>query len=155
MVSRRRITQAVSVGVLLLAGCGGGSSIAEPEELPTRRVQAVFAQPWPEATYVIRTDAEWQAAWAGYASGLTPPPQRPAVNFAQDMLLGLSRGWGPDGCHSVRIKRVYEEATRVRVEFQHQRGLTGVGCTLALVPLSDFVAVPRLGKAVVFVEVAA
>jgi hypothetical protein len=142
----------------LLAGCGGGSD-ALPAELPFDRVrQATQYGFWPEQAYVFTTDAQWASAWASYISGsVIGTVERPAVDFSKRNLLGVSRGWGNNGCWALNITRVVETTQQIRVEYVQTKGPppgVTLACTLAIVPMADFVTVPKSDKAVVYIELA-
>lgn len=140
----------------LLAGCGGGGDDTMPAELPFDRVrQATQFGAWPEQGYVFSTDAQWASAWAAYMKGRAiVPAERPAVDFSKRTLLGVSRGWGANGCWGLNIVRVVETAAQLVVEYAQSKGPASDGtlCTAALVPMADFVTVPRSDKPVIYTE---
>jgi len=141
----------------LLAACGGGSEDPWPAELPFERVrQATQFGDWPEQGYAFGTDAQWASAWAAYISGRAlGPVDRPEVDFSRRNLLGVSRGWGNNGCWGLNITRVVETAAQIRVEYVQSKGPAAPDmlCTQALVPMADFVTVPKSDKPVVYTEV--
>ena len=95
-------------------------------------------------------------AWAAYTSGRAiTPAERPAVDFGRHNLLGISRGWGNNGCWGLNITRVLETATQIRVEYLQSKGPARPDtlCSQALVPMADFVTVPKSDKPVLYVEV--
>jgi hypothetical protein len=140
----------------LLAGCGG-SGDSPPFDLPFDRVrQATPYGPWPEQSFVFTTDAQWASAWAAYTNGFPfVPVQRPAVDFSKHNLLGISRGYGRTGCWGLNITRVVENTQQIRVDYVQTKGPPGpnILCTQAIVPMADFVTVPKSSKPVVYNEV--
>ena len=137
-----------------LQACGGGSDQPfAPFDIPTQRISASWRIQDVQQTYVIRTAPEWRAAWETHEPATIPRTAQPLVDFGNNMVVGLTLGAGPNGCHSVRISRVVEEADSIRVEYQRFPGPTSlpVACTLAIVPLTDFVAIKRSDKPVAFV----
>jgi len=138
--------------VLALAGlvaCGGGESF-QPRELSMARLGVSWAPTELRQTYALRSDAEWQAAWQAHEPRTTPAAQRPAVDFSRQMVLGLTQGSGPNGCHGLSIRRVVEQAELVQVQVAVTVPTGSVACPQAIVPLTDFVVVERIDKPVVF-----
>lgn len=128
---------------LLLAACGGADPGAV-QDIPFTRLQADLQGDWPVATYVVRDPAQWSAAWAQHTPWQVPAPPLPAVDFSRTMLLGVSAGWGANGCMGLAITRVQADAQGLRVEYRHNDPPgPGIACTMALVPLVDFVQVPQ------------
>lgn len=153
LISRvRRLSKRLSLSLVLvaLASCGGGDDF-QPTDIEFMRVPAVAFGVWPVQTYTVRTDAEWERAWSTYKTSTMPPPERPQLDFNANVLVGVSLGEGPNGCHRVRILRVTEESRAVRVEYRHDFPDTWSLCTQAIVPLADFVTFTRLEKEVYFV----
>ena len=66
------------------------------------------------------------------------------------MVLGLTQGSGPNGCHGLSIRRVVEQAEQVEVQYAVTVPTGSVACPQAIVPLTDFVVVERIDKPVVF-----
>lgn len=141
---------------MALLACGGSDPMT-PVNLPMARVEAW----WPvldlKQSYAIRDDAQWQRVWTAHEPQTWPATERPQVDFSKSMVLGLSLGWGPSGCDGMSIRRVIEEQRELRVEYMSSPRTTTppeiLVCTTALVPLTDFVVVPRSDKSVYFVQV--
>ena len=68
------------------------------------------------------------------------------------MVLGVTRGTGNSGCYGLQITKVTEHADDIRTEFVQSRPTGIMYCSMALVPLTDFVVVPASPKPVVFTE---
>ena len=134
-----------------LVACGGSNGV-QPREVPFSRVAAFWATTDLRQTYAIRTEAEWRTAWQAHEPLTTPKTERPAVDFTTSMVLGLTLGSGPNGCHGVAIRRVVEQESRVQVEYSVATPAPGVACTQAIVPLTDFVVVERVDKPVAFLQ---
>lgn len=144
---------AVLASVLLsaaLVACGGGEGF-QPRELSMTRLGFAWAPTELRQTYALRNEAEWQAAWLAHEPRTTPPAMRPAVDFSRQMVLGLTQGSGPNGCHGLSIRRVVEQAEQIQVQYAVTVPASDAGCTQAIVPLTDFVVVERLDKPVAFV----
>jgi len=69
------------------------------------------------------------------------------------MVLGITQGSGPSGCYSLLIRRIVEEETELRVEYSlsepNFEPLIFL-CATVMVPLTDFVEVPKSDKPVSF-----
>lgn len=148
--SRPRLAAACLAAAALL-GCGGGETAAL-RELAMTRLPVSWATTDLRQTYTIRSDAEWQAAWQAHEPRTVPPAARPAVDFSRQMVLGLTRGTGPNGCHGLSIQRVVEHAEQLLVHYAVSTPSGTAACTQALVALTDFVVVERLDKPVSFVQ---
>jgi hypothetical protein len=149
MIQRRHVLFAALAATQLIA-CGGGDD-TEPVELPRQRVQAFWSYTDLKENYVVRTEAQWQATWAKHQPRGSED-LRPQIDFSRFMVLGVTRGTGPDGCHGLGISQVTERSDDIRVEFWQSRPTGTMICTMSLVPLTDFVIVPASAKPVTFVE---
>lgn len=145
-----------AVATLWLAGvlqaCGGSAPFV-PVELPITRIAANWRVSDLQQTYTVRTAAEWRSAWEANEPQTIPRADLPQVDFSQSMVVGLTLGSGPNGCHSLAIVRVVEEADVIRVEYRRRPGPTElpVSCTLAVVALTDFVSIKKSDKRVTFI----
>ena len=149
----------------LLVACGGGSDAPAPaaplatlsSEIPVVYLQGDFYGNWPVQSYVARTEAEWRQIWDQHDPQQIPAPEMPVVDFALHTVVGVSLGWGADGCHGFQIVRIMEEAEQIRVEYRHTFPDWGTGspqffCTMALVPLVGFAKIPATAKPIVFTQ---
>ena len=143
-----RATCACLLSASLIA-CGGGTN-DEPKDIPFARVQGDFFGEWPVQTYVARSDSEWSQVWNQFVSYFEPPAPKPVVDFSAYTVVGISLGWGFNGCEGVAISRVMETSTEIDVEYRRLSALPGQGCTASVVPLIDFVEISATTKPVVF-----
>jgi LPS sulfotransferase NodH len=150
-VSARICRVAAGLAAAALLGCGGGDTFV-PRELVVTRLLASWATTDLRETYTVRSDAQWQAAWQAHEPRTTPPAVRPAVDFSRQMVLGLTRGTGPNGCYGLSIQRVVEHADQLVVHYAVSTPSGTAACTQALVALTDFVVVERLDKPVSFAQ---
>lgn len=58
---------------------------------------------------VARDDAQWREIWNQHVSRELPPPQAPAVDFAQDMVVCVCIGNRPTAGWSVKVERAVKE----------------------------------------------
>jgi len=138
---------------LLLAACGGSDTF-QAREMPISRITAWWQSTSLNERYVVRSESEWQAVWKLHEPPTLPASIRPSIDFSSTMVVGLTFGSGPNGCYGLSIRRAVEEEFEIRVEYlQAAAGGPGVLCTQAIVPLTDFVSVPRSDKHVVFVRI--
>lgn len=132
-----------------LSACGG-SGTAEVSDVPFSRLQVRWAAQPLQLTHVIRNDADWAAAWQVHQPLTSPPTPRPVVDFSRDMVLGLSRGSGPNGCFGLTILRVVDEGAQLVVQYRVSEPPAQQVCTTVIVALTDFVTVPRSDQPVRF-----
>lgn len=137
-----------------LIACGGSNRL-EPREVPTARVQAFWPSTNLRQTYTVRSDDEWKLVWLAHEPTTLPRSERPQVDFSRKMILGLTQGFGPNGCHGLSIRRVVEEEDELRVEYLLVGPQPFVACTQAFVALTDFVIVDRSDKRIAFVQIGA
>lgn len=143
----------ILLAAVLSAACGG-SEPYQPRELNFARINAFWPALDRKETYVVRSDAEWQTAWQLHEPLTIPKTERPPIDFSRSMVLGITQGSGLSGCYGLLIRRVVEEETELRVEYsllEPKFELTPTFvCTTLLVPLTDFVEVPKSDKPVSF-----
>lgn len=162
----KRVASLIALSALAACGLISGP-IVEAEDKP---LELVYLQPeypvarmWPSAEYVARTEDEWARVWN---EGTVMDPRdenvprhgRPAVDFNQYMVIGISRGHGYSGCHGLYFRDIVERANFIEVQFVHQQpdetvSAQGAGatCTAMGVFLVRWVRVLKLGKPVRFV----
>jgi hypothetical protein len=115
------------LSVALLISCGGGS---DEIEVPFVSLAGDFSGEWPVRNYVLRSESEWETAWLEHTPALSPPPEKPVVNFQTNVLLGVSLGLSRGGCESVAIVRVTRAAANHLVEYrQNTPSGLNFGCT--------------------------
>jgi hypothetical protein len=151
---KRRNALLLALLATQLCACGGGDGDFEPVELPQQRIRASWDYTTLSETYVIRSEAQWEATWTRHQPR-SPGDVRPQIDFSRFMVLGITRGTASSGCFDVRITKVIETGDDIRVEFQQSRPRPGSFCTASVEPLTDFVIVPASSKPVTFVEKAA
>jgi hypothetical protein len=108
---------------------------------------------WPEGTYVARTESEWNAIWDQRTSFVTPSPVKPIIDFTSSMVVGISLGMWPNGCHRLEILQVLDKVDELEVHYRHVQPSGEVMCTTSFVPVVGFVTVPSSTKSVRFVSV--
>lgn len=127
----------------LVASCGGGG---EPpvEDVPVVPVQgAYWYASWPVRTYVIRSQEEWQAAWAEVESIGNPPPPLPPIDFTQNAVLGASVGWAGYACTPFGIRKIQRTGDDHQVEYGFgQPPPADSACIAMMVPAYAFALVP-------------
>jgi hypothetical protein len=137
--------------LLALAACGGGHDDV-PQERFFSRIEAPWAYTTLSADYVSATAADWNVTWHLHEPRWIPARAPVSVDFASDMVLGLTRGTGSSGCDTLTIKRVLETSQRLQVEYVRAVPLQLQGCSGNLTPLTDFVITAKSLKPVVFVQ---
>lgn len=145
MLSRFFVAAAALLG---LFACGGGE---EAQEIPLVQVQAAWYASWPVRQYVVRTQADWEAAWSEPVTIGNPRPALPEIDFSSNGVLGVSNGWG--GCRSFRVKSVYRAGNDYVVRYGTSDPPPFTGCAAVLVPEVSLVLVPQPIGRVDFVRV--
>jgi hypothetical protein len=145
---------AISLSLMTaLNACGGSDSAVE---VAFARVGGLNFASWPPGFYQARTEQEWETVWAQRETAAFPVSPIPAVDFAREMVVGVSEGMGPNGCHDLSITRVIEGDSELVVEYlrsvPHFDPAHPIACTLGLVPLVDFITTRQSDKPVRFVR---
>jgi hypothetical protein len=101
---------------------------------------------------VIRNEAQFISLWEEFTSGLgtSAIPEKPRVDFDQEMVIMLSLGIQPNGGYHVKVKKITESkdyiTVTVRVETPNPNG----SYTDALIRPYQFVKLKSTPKIVVF-----
>ncbi len=122
----------------LLSACGGGSTepvVIIPIALSTEQMTAIQSALWPSSPYVVRSQAQWQAAWdARYQNLITivcsvpticapdPGPPIPNFDFERFTLIGIFGELSPG--QSVQLERLVIEDGVIHV---YSRRSTQIG----------------------------
>lgn len=149
-MKRIGMTVVAAFVALTLAGCGGTDDYPETEVASVRLVASWRITDHLQ-TYEVRSDAAWQDVWATHEPQSIPPTPRPNFDFSRQMILGVTNGSGPNGCHGLNIQRIIERRDDLLVEYQVRNDSSPlILCTQSIVSLSDFVVVPRSNKMITF-----
>lgn len=98
---------------------------------------------WPVRTYVIRSQDEWQAAWAEVKSIGNPPPPLPVMDFAHNVVIGASIGWTGNACTAFGIRKIQRQGTDYQVEYGFgEPPPPDAACMAVIVPAYAFAIVP-------------
>jgi hypothetical protein len=108
-----------------------------------------FFGDWPNKTYALRTDGEWEAAWMEHTPSAIPAPARPKVDFQKSAILGVSLGWGTS-CERVTITKVTREGNTHAVEYRRVNLFPDALCAAHQWPLVAFVLVSAPVGEVIF-----
>lgn len=139
------------IGSFFFIGCGGSNDPLPIETFQTDKLNAIESFWVPtSSTFVIRNKATYDAFTANYWQADSPPPE---IDFAENMLLGVSYGDDYSGCSSdvdvigrVSIVDIGNSPITVSVN-----RLPSLGpCDAVIAPL-DMVLMPKRAENVVFV----
>lgn len=103
---------------------------------------------------VIRGASDWNAMWSTLASGSSPTPAVPEVDFATEMVILASMGSRSTGGYSIEIPGVFEHAGDVFVSVRETSSGRNCFVTQAFTQPVALVLVPSRSGRVVFSEVA-
>jgi hypothetical protein len=116
-------------------------------------VEHAFSGVHSARNVVIKDEAAWARLWAEHASGNTPAPALPKVDFSKNMLLGVFAGEKGSGCRQVGVIKVAVSGGKIAVEYE-ERDLSMVAlCIQAISAPANVVVVPRSDAEVVFAKV--
>ena len=151
-------------GCLLAAACGAGGPTDTAEirsEAPGgERIELRALWPQPihysgveaPAREVVRTDAQWRAAWAQIHRHQQPAPAVPPVDFGREVVIVAAMGSRNTGGYTIGVDSAAATAEAIHV-FVTERspGRTCVTTQALTAPLHA-VAIPADGRAVRFHE---
>lgn len=119
--ARRALPAGLALGAAALAACSASDAtgpgvdgvrrsvaVASVVELDAKESQISEVQ--EPGVRVIRSAAEWEAAWAQLTGRVSPAPARPSVNFATQTVVIVALGQRPSGGYGVRADSAWTEA---------------------------------------------
>jgi hypothetical protein len=116
---------------------------------------------WPRQTFVIRTQAELEAAWAMArpldhlnlpAGAVVTPPSLPGVDFSRTALVGVSAGAVSSPCSGFGIRAIARTGTDYRVDWGFADPPPMTSCAAVIDSAVTFMQVPQPVGRVEFVR---
>jgi hypothetical protein len=98
---------------------------------------------------VVRTDAEWTKLWQQHS----PDRQRPTVDFAKDMIVGVFMGSRPSAGYNISIVSTFAKDGHVIVQYRESTPRPGTLAAQVLTFPYHFVAIPKAAGDVKFEKV--
>jgi PrcB C-terminal len=98
---------------------------------------------------VVRTEAEWTKLWQQHS----PDRQRPTVDFAKDMIVGVFMGSRPSAGYNISIVSTFAKDDNVLVRYQESTPRPGTMTAQVLTFPYHLVAVPKAAGEVRFEKV--
>ena len=98
---------------------------------------------------VVRTDAEWTKLWQQHS----PDRQRPAVDFAKDMIVGVFMGSRSTAGYNISIVSTFAKDGNVLVRYQESTPRPGTMTAQVLTFPYHLVAIPKAAGEVKFEKV--
>jgi hypothetical protein len=152
----------LSIQPLILSGCGGISLSAvffddgfTPIDFQIIAGSSSSAISQPQFA-VVRDISTWDALWKAHTANHFPSPAMPAVNFAQNMVIGVFLGSRPNSCYGVAINTVTRlpNPDRIEVTYKESTPPPGVLCAAVITNPSALIVVTHFSLPVQFVQVA-
>jgi hypothetical protein len=98
---------------------------------------------------VVRTDAEWTKLWQQHS----PDRQRPTVDFAKDMIVGVFMGSRPSAGYNISIVSTFAKDGNVIVQYRESTPRPGTLAAQVLTFPYHFVAIPKAAGDVKFEKI--
>jgi hypothetical protein len=98
---------------------------------------------------VVRTDAEWTKLWQQHS----PDRQRPTVDFAKDMMVGVFMGSRPSAGYNISIVSTFAKDGNVIVQYRESMPRPGTMTAQVLTFPYHLVAVPKAAGEVRFEKI--
>ena len=98
---------------------------------------------------VVRTDVEWTKLWQQHS----PDRQRPTVDFAKDMIVGVFMGSRPSAGYNISIVSTFAKDGNVIVQYRESAPRPGTMTAQVLTFPYHFVAIPKAAGEVRFEKI--
>lgn len=99
-----------------------------------------------ERTVVVKDEAAWTRLWNEHAPGR----DKPAVDFASQMVVGVFMGNGPSSCYSTAIDGVLRTSDKLIVRELRSEPGPDIMCAMVVTTPAQLVVIPRIDLPVVF-----
>lgn len=161
---RQLLAQGVLALPLMLAACGGSIGLDlvyfddGTQEVPFQTLAAPPASAITQARMVVVRDlSSWDTLWREHVANLDPQPPLPAVNFSQDMVIGIFLGSRSNACYRVVVESVTELLfpRRLQVVFRELTPPANAVCAAVLTNPAVLVLVPYTSLPVEFIHLVA
>lgn len=101
----------------------------------------------------VRDIAAWRTLWSEHKQNRFPTPPLPAVNFSQQIIVGVFLGERSNGCYSVAIQSVRSiDDKKLLVAYRENKPAVGVICTASLTYPSHLVSLSKSNLPLEFLE---
>ncbi len=133
-----------------LTGCGGVSIVAvftddQAQPVPFQEIAATANSSVGERRLVVIRDlVAWDALWSEHVAHQSLPQARPAVNFAQEMVIGIFLGTRTTRCASVSVHSIWQadHPDRLEVVFSETALTPSAACSSVIGSAASFIVVP-------------
>lgn len=105
-----------------------------------------------EMKVTIRNQRAWARLWAEHKGNRHQPAPLPRIDFSEEMVTGIFTGERPNGCHAVRIQRVYRKASTIIIEYSERTPSGPRICNYAATHPSHLIALPSSREPVEFIR---
>lgn len=151
---------AAAVVLLCTAGsCVKGEGLTLPKEasrVPGDQVETLLKEGSSGVDTrrrgVIRSEAEWASFWSEVYSRRLPVPDRPAVDFAESMVIVAAMGPRPTGGYTIELEAIGQVGSEYHVIVRESSPGRNCATTAALTQPVVAARVPRTDGNVSFLE---
>jgi hypothetical protein len=105
-----------------------------------------------EMLVTVRDQRTWSRLWAEHKGNRYHPFPLPRIDFSEEMIAGVFTGERPNGCHAVRIQRVYRKESRIIIEYSERIPFGPRVCNYAVTHPSHLIALPVSREPVEFIR---
>lgn len=108
---------------------------------------------------VIRDLSNWDALWREHTASVSPSPAMPAINFTQEMVIGIFLGIQAGPCQDIQITSVVQHINldpikdHIDVTFLNATMLSGASCTTQNNNPAKLIVLPHSALPVNFTQV--
>lgn len=98
---------------------------------------------------VINNPENWTQFWNQYTEGKTPKPEKPNVDFNQEMVIGLFMEVGTP-CTAFKVNKVTEDS---KITIHYQITSSNVTCVQMTADKGEIISIEKSEKEIIFHEI--
>lgn len=156
LLHRRKVKRLSRLSVLaaaVMAGACGTLGMKSDGSIAWETIDSdVYSGVTAELKVTIRDQRSWARLWSDHKGNRHQPSPLPRIDFSEEMVAGVFIGERPNGCHAVRIQRVYRKASTIIIEYSERTPSGPRICNYAVTHPSHLIALPRSREPVEFVR---
>lgn len=98
---------------------------------------------------VIKNTTSWDQFWNQFTEGKAPQPEKPSVDFNQQMVIGLFMEVGTP-CTAFKINKVTEDS---KITIHYQITSTNATCVQITADKGEIISIEKTDKEIIFHEI--
>lgn len=150
---RHRATRlSVLAAAVMLGSCAGLGPRSDGPIAWETIDSDVYSGVITEMKVIVRDQGNWARLWSEHKGNRYQPFPLPRIDFTEEMVAGIFTGERPNGCHAVRIHRVYRKAGTIVIEYSERTPSGSRVCNYAVTHPSHLIALPSSRESIEFIR---